>query len=291
MFKRVIYYFLLSGILFLNPLNTYSQEKTEKEVELKDPSFWLYYVNANISLSESAYSKWKKGGENQLAWLVVLDHSFKKEFYRIIFENKGKFTYGRTKVSNETSRKSADRIELETIFSGKRKFFSSFFSVKVETQFDKGIKIREDVEEVVSDFADPLYLTESLGLNFTFSKKFKTRLGISAKQIFTKKYPFWSDDPKTEDKEEKFRFQRGLESVTEWDFNLFGNVNYKSKIVIFSELKKFSDTDVFFDGNLTTKLNKYFSVKLEYNMIYDADVLKQVQIFHIFGLNITLNIL
>ena len=281
-------FFLVFPSNLFSLVYSYSKEDT---LQLRKPSFWLYYLNANINLSETAYSKWKKGGENQMSWLVVIDHSVKKEFMRIIFENKGKLSYGRTKVSNEPSRKSVDRIEIETIFSGKKKFFSSFFSVKVETQFDEGIKIKGEEEEIVSDFADPLYLTESLGLNFNFSKQFKTRIGISAKEIFTKKYPFWSDDPKTPDKEEKFRFQRGLESVTEWDFSLIKNVQYKSKIVVFSELKDYRNTDVFFDGNINTKLNKYFSIKLEYNMIYDRDVFKQVQMYHILGIGITLNIL
>jgi len=287
---------LFLTVLILISVNLTAEDKDRNHcntdtLQLKKPSFWLYYVKSKINLSQSAYSNWKKGGENQIAWLIELEHSVKKEVFSIIFENKGKLSYGRTKIAKEKSRKSADQIEIETIFSGKRKFFSSFFSIKAETQFDQGFDVKDGEEVVVSDFADPLYLTESLGLNFNFNKRFQTRIGISAKEIFTDKYPFWSDNPNTPNKKENFKFQQGLESVSQLNINIMDNLDFKSKIIIFSELKKFKNTDVNFYGNLTSKINKYLTFDFKYTTIYDRDVSAKRQIFEILAVGFSLNIL
>ena len=54
-------FFLVFPSNLFSLVYSYSKEDT---LQLRKPSFWLYYLNANINLSETAYSKWKKGDKH-----------------------------------------------------------------------------------------------------------------------------------------------------------------------------------------------------------------------------------
>ena len=67
----------------------------------------------------------------------------------------------------------------------------------------------------IVDFFDPGYLSEALGFTYDQNKIITTRLGVAIQQTFANKFTNYTDDPETPNEIEKFKFDTGLESVTE----------------------------------------------------------------------------
>lgn len=66
-------------------------------------------------------------------------------------------------------------------------------------------------------------MTQSIG--FTFDRpNFSSRIGLAFKETFTNKFRQYSDDVNTPDKTEAFKFQTGVESVTEAKYNVAENL-------------------------------------------------------------------
>lgn len=258
------------------------------KIDIPDSLGWDAAVSSALNLSQSAYSNWTKGGESALAWMLSNNSSFIYSSEKYLVSIDGKFLYGKTKIGGEESRKSEDRINLEITAQNRKPFISLFVASRAETQFDIGKIYSGEVSRPVSDFIDPLYLFQTAGIIYSYKKNFETRLGVSFKETITRRYPFWSDDPSTEEIE-KVRFEQGLDSRLKGSFTLMKNLTYTTETKIFSTLESLKDTDMEFDNVLTAKVNKYVVVNFHYYVIYDRDASKRAQIFEGLALGLTFN--
>ncbi len=254
-----------------------------------DKAKYSQSVSSKLQMSQSAYSNWTKGGQNSFAWNIIVDGTFRRDKSKYFIQNKTKLTYGKTKI-NGSSRVHIDGLFSEFLISNKKKNLSIFASAKAESQFDVGRNYKVTPHVSVSNFLDPIYVTISSGVSFPPTKIFKTRLGFSGKATFTKDYPKWSDNPKTPGIE-KYRFERGVESVTDVNLKIMENVSLRSKWTIFSQLKKFNTTDMNLTTLLSARVNKYLSVDFNHVFIYDIDQSKKPQMSELIAMGIGFNII
>jgi len=280
--KIFIILILLLSLLMNQSFSQEKQAEKQSEKPAEKPKYgWQKEMVGGINLTQTSFDNWVQGGENSLAWQLNLNFKFINDQEKSNWANSGKFAYGSTQSGDQGVRKSVDEIKLESVFTYKVGIFvNPYVGVTGETQFAPGYDYRTTPKTKISDFIDPAYFRESLGVGYQPNKIVKTRLGAALKQTVTRStdYPVnYADNPKTPEIE-RFKNEIGAESVTDVAWKISGNTLFTSKLELFSALKALNATDVNWDNVLTTKISKYFNVSLNFRLFYNKDISKKRQI-------------
>jgi len=241
---------------------------------------WKPEIIGRLNLAQNAFDNWSQGGEDSLSWQVTLQGKYTNDQEKYNWSNAGKLAFGQIKAGAGELRKSVDEINLESVFNYKLQFpINPFLAVKGETQFTTGYDYTNDAKLAVSNFMDPGYCTESLGVGYARDGFFKTRLGFAAKQTITDRYPHpFADNPDTLEIE-KIKNEYGLESATDLSLKFSDILSFTSKLEIFSNLKASDQIDVRWDNLFTASVSKYLNVAFNIQWFYDKDIspLRQIK--------------
>lgn len=251
-------------------------------------SDWQLASVAGLNANQVSLSNWTQGGDNSIAWTIfgTLAANYTKNEWHL--KNNLKVAYGQTKLGSEDFRTNDNELFLEDVLTFNAGWkVNPFFSNSLRTVLTKGYDYSKTPEVQIADFFDPGYLTQSLGFEYTVEKAFLTRMGIALQEVFTSKFNSYSDDPDTKDKVEKFKLETGIESVTEGNVTVAENMNFNSKLRLFSRFKTLDVWDVRWDNTLTAKINKYFNVNLNILVIYQKDQSLKTQMKQTLQLGIT----
>ncbi len=231
---------------------------------------WVPGVVAGLNISQIAFSNWTQGGENSLAWTITgkFNAMYKAEKWE--FKNELKSAYGQTKIGSDLVKVTDNELFLESVFSYNIGWLvDPYFSNSLLTQIATGYDYSDDDKVEIADFFDPGYITQSIGFTYGKSKVVQSRLGLAFKETITNKFTKYSDDPETPDEIETFKFETGIESVTDLKIPLDENIAYVSKLGLFSAFDRLDVWDVRWDNLITAKINKWLNVNLTYLLIYD----------------------
>ncbi len=277
------------AILFLAAtiISAQAQEAAPKEPEYG----WTKLVAGNLNLTQASFDNWEAGGESTLAWQVKLETKFINDQEKYNWKSSGKFTLGFAKVGDQESRKSADEIFVESVYTRKvSKLLNPFLSATAQSQFVSGFEYSDDDSKAkISKVMNPGYFTQSLGVGYTRDANFTSRLGATLKETITNDTTFakrYSDDPNTA-KIEKTRIEPGITSVTEFQKNFQDNVVFSSKLNLFTDLEAFDRIDVLWENNVTFKISKIFNVALDVDLLYDKDISSEKQLKQILSIGLT----
>ena len=199
-------------IMLLLPAVVFGKEKSSND----STSVWNKQLIAGFNISQVSYSNWVKGGENAVSWTTTMDAKFEKDTKQENWTTTSKLRYGQTKQEDIGIRKTIDKIDFSTAYIYKyRKALNPFISGALRTQFSTGYKYSGTERSPRSDFIDPLYLTQSAGAGFIFSKALKVKIGGALKETFASTYAHlgYTDDPDTPEIE-KYKIETGISSVT-----------------------------------------------------------------------------
>ena len=249
------------------------------EGEEEAPAYgWKNGFLGGFRLTQAGFSNWAAGGENSLAWQLTMTGRFLYDQEAYDWSNWFKLGYGMAKQGDQDSRKSVDEIKLESVISAALSGrLSAYASLYWETQFARGYTYTDTDRTAISNFMDPGYFTESAGLSYKYWADWTTRLGFAAKQTLADEFRAFSDDPDTGDEEEALRAEYGAEWVTDFGYEISEKLVYLTKINFFSNMKGFDEIDVRWDNSLAAAVAPYVDVTFDYNLLYDRDVTKTVQ--------------
>ena len=121
------------------------------------------------------------------------------------------------------------------------------------------------------------FITKSAGVGIQPRQEVKTRLGLALREILTRDFNGFSDDPET-GKIEKTDIDGGLESVTDVEWKVMEDVLYTSKLSIFMPLADVGATSFNFDNKVAMKVNKYITANINVQIIDDETASKKTQI-------------
>jgi len=240
---------------------------------------WKHSLVGALTTNQVSFSNWAQGGEDALSWASLLDGKSVYEKDRISVTNSYKMGYGRTKLGERGMRKSEDRIELESVLIRKLGgHLHPYLAATLKTQFDKGLTYDADgLSTAVSDFFDPGYLTQALGVSYEPGKQFKTRIGLALREVFTHRFVRYADDPKTS-KIEKSLVQGGLESATNVEVKLAENMLFTSSIELFDAFNNLDEVVVRSNNNLTIKASKLVTVIINLQLIQEKRITPRTQL-------------
>jgi len=240
---------------------------------------WKHSLVGAVTTTQISFRDWAQGGEDAMAWTALLDGKSNREVQTSSWANTYKMAYGKTKLGSQGLRKTDDRIELEGVYTRKLgTYVNPFISATFKTQFNKGyVYDARGVGLAVSDFLDPGYLTQAIGLGYQPAKEVKTRLGLALREVFTNRFNKYSDDPKTLEIE-KSLVEGGLESVINVDWKLAENMLFSSTIELFDAFKKMDEVIVRSNNNITIKAGKLVTVILNLQLIQEKRITPRTQL-------------
>ncbi len=240
---------------------------------------WNMVGVVGLNLSQTALVNWSQGGSNSLAYsayanlgAILKDHPWK-------WKNRLSIIYGRTKLEDVGYRTTENDIYFETVLSRNVGWVvDTFASVTVRTAVTKGYDYSvADTNIQIVDFFDPGYVSEAIGFTYDQNKIITTRLGLAFQQTFANRFTNYTDDPETPEIE-TFKFDTGLESVTEVKYDFLENMTYYSFLRLFSRFTSLDVWDVRWDNIVTAKVNDYINVNFNVTLIHEISQTRKTQL-------------
>jgi len=253
---------------------------------------WQPNLDVGLNISQISFTNWAKGGSNSLTWTILgnLQLDYASDYWML--RNRMKTRYGRTKVGSSEFQTNENELFLESVFSYAVGWaVDPFFSNTVRTPITKGFDYKSGTPKLISNFFDPGYVTQSIGFTFDKPQSLKTRFGIALEETFTNHFRKYSDDKTTTDKEETFKIETGMESVTTGKFELAENVELQSMLRLFTRFEHLDVWDVRFDNNITAKVNSWLNVNFSFLVLYQKSQSLKTQIKQALQVGIMYNII
>ncbi|MEJ2494848.1 MAG: DUF3078 domain-containing protein, partial [Ignavibacteriaceae bacterium] len=218
-------------------------------------------------------SNWTQGGDNSLSFTIF--SNLKLDYIGMPWKwtNSLKLTYGRSKIGNQGYRTNDNEIYYESVLIHRLGWkVNPYVDATFRTAITKGYNYGSDPAMQIADFFDPAYFTQGLGFAYDEDKGIRQRIGIAFKQTVADKFAsLYSDDPETMDEIEKFKFESGLESVTEVEYEFLENMTYDGYLRLFTRFNELDKWDVRWDNIITAKVNDYVNVNFNFLLIYEKD--------------------
>ena len=271
--------------MLLLPAVVFGKEKSSND----STSVWNKQLITGFNISQVSYSNWVRGGESAVSWTTTMDAKFEKDTKQENWTTTSKLRYGQTKQENIGIRTTIDKIDFSTAYIYKyRRALNPFISGALRTQFSTGYKYSGTERSPRSDFIDPLYLIQSAGAGFIFSKALKVKIGGALKETFASTYAHlgYTDDPDTPEIE-KYKIERGISSVTTFYHKFSKNFLVDSKLELFSAFDGINNVDIVFENTFTAYVAKYITVKFETLLYYDQNVSKEIQLKQTLGMGLS----
>jgi len=267
MLKKI---FLIFGLFFcvIKPLTINAQEKETQADSVKGP--WTPKGIIGLNISQIAFDNWVLGGDNALTYSIYGNFGADYKENNWTFTNSLKLVYGQTKLGDADFKTNDNEIYLEDVLSYNVGWaVDPFISNTIRSTLAKGYKITpEGKDSLIADFFDPGYITQSIGFTYDKLKIFKSRVGVAFQETFANKLFQFTDKIETEEIE-KFRFETGIESVTDLEWGFMENMMLTSKLRLFSAFDRLETWDVRFDNVISAKINRLIVVNLNFLLVYE----------------------
>lgn len=284
--------YVSSTLIFTLLFAVFSFAQEEKKDELKIG--WNKRVVGNLNFTQASFDNWAAGGENSWSWLFNLTGSFINKQEAGNWRNFYKLEYGQSRVGDTESKKTADEIFLESEYTRNlTKVLGIYAAVNGRTQFAPGYDYGIDPKVETSQFFNPAYFRESIGLKYTPFAIFNTRVGFGLKQtiVSDEKFALFYTDKSDTEELEKLRSEIGLESVSNLVLKLKENIAFASNLDIFSNLKSMDQVDVRWDNLISAEVAKYITVSFNFQLYYDKDLSLKRQLKQYLAVGLTYSLL
>jgi hypothetical protein len=270
---------------------------------------WSRKITARVGFAQNALSNWEAGGTSSVAWTWLLETELAHRGRRHDWQNDIALEYGLVKQQGEDLRKSVDRIELETVYTRRLDYYvEPYAAASARTQFalgrDYGVDVDPDDPDFefpeTSRFADPLYLSQSLGVGRQFNEELRSRFGFSVREIITENFRRYGctdeereaiEDVGTRDRAcDPLRVDTGLESVTQYQRSFEERTSLRSRLKLFFSFEQPDQLDVHWRNEFTTELLDFVAFGFGLEMLYDKNVRDQLQIKQVMTIGLVLTL-
>ncbi|MGD8777388.1 MAG: DUF3078 domain-containing protein [Ignavibacteria bacterium] len=233
---------------------------------------WFPSLVTSLGINQISFTNWQAGGDNSVSWTLSGNFKLNRESDLWGFRNQVKASYGRTKTGGSIYKTIENEFYLEAVVAYNVGWsVSPYFSNSIRTQITKGYDYTVNGSPNISDFFDPGYITQTFGFTYDQYKKIIPRIGLAFQEVFADKFTQYTDDEETLDEIEKFKFETGLETVTDLNFLVDTNLLYSGKLRLFTRFESLDVWDVRWDNAITAKVNSWLNVNFNYVVLYEKD--------------------
>lgn len=271
--------FILAVTLFTTLIAISQEEK---------PSNWSRSGSVGLNFSQSHLSNWAAGGENALnasgRFIYQADYTLDKSKWNTNLD----LGLGYSVIGDNKAIKTDDKIELNSMYGYKATetlFYSLSFSFK--SQFTDGFDYKTDSTNPISRFMAPGYVTLGLGIDWAPNKVFEINFSpATARMTFVTDQKLadagaFGVDPAVYDNNmnkledgKTSRFEFGGKMVAKFNIDIASNVNFTSKLELFSDyIKNPQNIDFDWQNLITMKVNSWLYANITTHLIYDDDIM------------------
>lgn len=272
---------------------------------------WTHGGNVGFNMAQSHFDNWSAGGQDNINFLGLAkyDINYKKGLHK--WDNSLDLQLGYNYFN----------LDMKPIKTDDRIFFSSLYGYDLindhwyatanftfQSQFTNGYNYAADSTNCISGFMAPGYLTLGLGIQWVPNEHFKLNLApLTGKMIVVNnqrladggaygvKKAEYEDvveiigtDTLTYQRKvkngENIRWELGAQLTAEFNYEIFENVTFSSKLIAFYDyLIKSTDVnalgekytcpvDFDWDNALIMKINDWLSCNITARLVYDEDI-------------------
>jgi hypothetical protein len=271
--KKIILIF--TGLLFSFAISAQDNSDTA----------WTVNSDAALMFSQSSFSNWAAGGENNLTFNAFFNFYAGYHKGKSKWENMLGLAYGQSKTGEKDFRKSEDKIDFLSTYgyeAAKNWFYSANFNLK--SQFAEGYNYHEDTiaKEKISNFMAPGYISLGIGMENRPKEWLSIYLSpATARWIIVNDQdladmgsfgvePAYVDDAGNPVPGETSRFEAGAYFRIMLVKEVFKNVGLNTKLELFSDyLDNPQNVDINWDTRIDMKVNSWLSANFAFQMLYD----------------------
>ena len=254
-------------------------EKKQKDYN-KLKSGWNLGLDAEFTVTQTAYQDWEAGGTNLFVWTAGSEGTAIYDTTSWNWATESKLRYGLARQNGKATRKTDDIIDLESVATLKEnKLLNPYFSMNFRTQMSAGYKYSDEGSEKISDFLDPGYLTGGVGVGYSPKKSFRTRIGLASRTIITRNYHEYADG-------ENIQTEAGLQWVTHVERKFWDKLLLKSRLKLFSSFDQFEKGNIDWDTLLQFSLTKYIIINMQTYLIYQPEISLRTQLKEILSVGL-----
>ncbi len=254
---------------------------------------WSQSWEVGLTGSQASYSNWSQGGVNNIAATGSSDFIAKYRQNRFSYSFQLVTRFGQTRIQDEGVRKTDDRLAVRNRFlydlAEDDSDFKLFSNINFRTQFAEGFNYGagEDGENIlISDFMAPGYFTQNIGLAYIPTDNFSFEAGIGLQQTIVRDEALSTTYGLPEG--DTFRNEAGLTLAAAYSMRLGTNLSWSTSLESFTSLNKsVSSTDVYFLNQITGRINRYMNASLRFDLVYDDDFSKEVQVAQILSVGVS----
>ncbi|MBR6092234.1 MAG: DUF3078 domain-containing protein [Bacteroidales bacterium] len=277
--------------------------------EIQSP--WVHGGTVGLNIAQSHFDNWSAGGQDNINMLGLVKYDINYQKGNNKWDNNIDLQLGYSYYNlDKKPIKTDDRIYLSSLYGhnlSHEKWFATA-NLTFQSQFADGYNYAVDSTNRISGFMNPGYVTLGLGVQWVPSEHFKINLSpLTGKMIIVAdqkladagaygvKKAEYEDvteiigtdtityQRKTKDGE-KIRWELGAQLIAEFNYEIFKNVTFSSKLIAFYDyLHKSSDlnalgekytcpVDFDWDNQLIMKVNDWLSCNISARLVYDEDV-------------------
>ncbi|MGM0506804.1 MAG: DUF3078 domain-containing protein [Bacteroidota bacterium] len=264
---------------------------------LNSRGVWDMRWSAGLRGSQAAYSNWSRGGvstmslsSNSLIQLLYERNSFNYEF-------RVRSRYGQARIQGEGVRKTDDEIAVRNRFlwdiGGGENDFRYFGDLNLETQYTKSFDYgggENGTDLLISDFFSPGYLTQNTGVAwFPADRSYSIEGGLGLKQTIvadTTLSTRYGLDPGS-----NIKVEAGVTLGFRYEQEVMQDIVYKAELETFTNLyRAVRRTDLFLKQELVGKVNEHVDVGFRFELIYDDDFSRRIQLSQALSAGITVRL-
>lgn len=268
-------YFFLGLILF----SSFTSIAQTKHDSLKIEKRWKIAGTNSLTGNQSSFTNWQKGGTSNLTVNARINYDFNYQKNGWNWDNKLIAAYGFNREKRNSTKKTDDRIEINSIIAKPFKqnwYFSGYLNF--QTQFDKGYDPKDEFK-TLSRFASPIFLQFGPGVLWKKHDDLKINFSpASTKFIFV--HEKFTKDGKSfsVEQNETQRIEFGAAAYVYYRFKIHENITVENILSGYSNyIKNTKNVDFSYELNLDLKVTKYITTNINYQALYDNETFGALQ--------------
>lgn len=279
-------------VMLLSSQILFSQETEEKK--------WTHGGFVGFNVAQSHFSNWTSGGQDNINGLGTFKYNINYKKNKSKWENHIDLALGYTYFDVEKKpMKTDDRINLSSLYGydiiKERLFLTS--NLEFQTQFANGFDYKKDSTNNISSFMAPAYITLGIGAQWTPTSFFSLNVSpISGKltivndQKLADAGAFGVEGAKIDTLTgeiikhgQKARMEIGAQFIADFKYEIFKNVIFTSKLIVFYDYLHARRTnalgdkykcrfDFDWDNSLVLKVNDWLNCNISARLVYNEDI-------------------
>lgn len=248
---------------------------------------WTHGGFVGLNVSQSNFTNWTSGGQDNVNGLGTFKYDINYHKGKSKWNNNIDLAFGYSYFDfNKKPLKTDDRINLSSLYGYdvvKDELYITA-NLNFQTQFAEGFDYKTDSTNKISKFLAPAYLTIGIGAQYTPTQWFSLNVApASGRLTIVNDEKLSAAGAFGVTPGQKARMELGAQMIANFNYEIFKNVVFTSKLVVFYDylharkLNAKNDKygcrfDFDWDNAIVMKINDWLNCNLTARLVYDEDI-------------------